>query len=233
MKNNLLPTVRGLAYYLLIMLIVVFGLAWVAGLVNGNTLPLLIDLIIPVVLMGAGGEIIWGTPAQKEREIAAFARVEHAPARAFRAARAVWRNTRRDYHPHPLHETGAVGANLLQQRVCGRQSGRSTSRKPSANKKDSDADGRDGEPPEQHLPLVLTTQDLATVLSVSAKTLQNQPASALPPAIRLPGCRGPRYRRLDVLAWLDGFLPESRAPQKNRRRIGRPRIAHAGKGGSV
>ncbi len=129
-----------------------------------------------------------------------------------------------------LSEVGAVGLNLARTRnpASGRQSGgRKTGagghKKPAS--RGSDDDG--GEPPA-HLPLIWTTHDLAATLAVSAKTLQNQPPHHLPPAIRIPGCRGPRYRLQDVMAWLDGF-PTGQRPSKPlpRKVRGRPRIASA------
>ena len=145
--------------------------------------------------------------------------------------RAVFRRARRFYtsdRPHSLRELGSIGIDLTRTRakVAGRQSGGCKAgagghRKPASG--GSDEDGEGGEPPAS-LPLVWTVHDLAKTLSVSAKTLQNKPASALPPAIRIPGCKGPRYRFRDVMAWLDGFPAASRPP-KPKRNIGRPRIA--------
>ena len=117
---------------------------------------------------------------------------------------------------------------------AGRQSGGPKNgagghRKPASSGSDDDGDG---EPPA-HLPLVWTTHDLAATLAVSAKTLQNQPPHYLPPAIRIPGCRGPRYRLRDVLAWLDSFSTGQRPARPLPRKVrGRPRIALSlGKGG--
>lgn len=142
---------------------------------------------------------------------------------------------------HPLREVGAVGRDLrrIKQQATARQSGGRKAgtgghKKPASSSGD-DSDG-DGEPPA-HLPLLLTDDDLAALLSVSKKTLQNKPAHQLPPSIRIPGCRGPRYRLREVLAWLDGLPAAQPAPQpRARKAIGRPRIAAqlgliGGKGG--
>ena len=135
-----------------------------------------------------------------------------------------------------LREMGAIGVDLsrARPRVAGRQSGgRKTGagghKKPASSGSDDEGEG---EPPA-HLPLIWTIHDLAATLAVSAKTLQNQPPHHLPPAIRIPGCRGPRYRLQDVMAWLDGFSAEQRPAKSLPRKVrGRPRIALSlGKGG--
>jgi hypothetical protein len=130
-----------------------------------------------------------------------------------------------------LREVGAIGIDLTRTRTkaAGRQSGGHQTgagghKKPASSGSDDDGEG---EPPA-HLPLIWTIHDLAATLAVSAKTLQNQPPHHLPPAIRIPGCRGPRYRLQDVLAWLDGFSAGQRPSKPLPRKVrGRPRIASA------
>ena len=142
-------------------------------------------------------------------------------------ARQFWLSNRNPF----LREVGAVGLDLARTRnpASGRQSGgRKTGagghKKPASSGSDDDGEG---EPPA-HLPLIWTIHDLAATLAVSAKTLQNQPPHHLPPAIRIPGCRGPRYRLQDVLAWLDGFSAGQRPSKPLPRKVrGRPRIASA------
>lgn len=99
----------------------------------------------------------------------------------------------------------------------------------------NDGDGGDGEPP--HHPLVLTYEDLATLLHVAVGTLKNRYSrdpSGLPPAILIPGCRGPRWLLATVLRWLEAHeaMPPANPAPKRRGRVGRPRIAQAGKGGA-
>lgn len=72
---------------------------------------------------------------------------------------------------------------------------------------------------------LLTIQDLARVLRISPKTLQNRQPEQLPPAIILPGTKmSRRWRQRDVARWL-AELPASLPvePDVPRRRPGRPR----------
>ena len=180
-----------------------------------------IALLIPLVLAADFPDIfafITGDLKKQQRERQAWADT------GFQWVRQFWAS---DRNPS-LREVGAIGLDLARAHnpASGRQSGgRKTGagghRKPASSGSDDDGDG--GEPPA-HLPLIWTIHDLAATLAVSAKTLQNKPASALPPAIRIPGCKGPRYRFRDVMAWLDGFSAASRPPQP-KQNIGRPRIA--------
>jgi len=54
---------------------------------------------------------------------------------------------------------------------------------------------------------LLTIDDLAEILSVKRSTIiwhvSHSPKSRLPRVTRLPGTRGPRWRRADVQAWID------------------------------
>jgi hypothetical protein len=131
--------------------------------------------------------------------------------------------------PNCLHEMGAIGVDLVahthRQQSAGRQSGH---RKASGHNKpaSSSSDDSDGGEPPASLPLLCTVHDLAVLLQVSPKTLQNKPQSALPPAVFIPGCRGPRYHYRDVIAWLNSFPVGSAKPtRKSKGKIGRPRIA--------
>lgn len=93
--------------------------------------------------------------------------------------------------------------------------------------------GSDGEPPHQS-PLLLDYEDLSRLLKVAVGTLKNRYSrdpSSLPPAILIPGCRGPRWLLATVLRWLEAHeTPAPAAPVTPKRKAGRPRIA-AGKGG--
>lgn len=176
--------------------------------------------------------ILTGNKGQQRLEHLAW-NAATAPMRTtYQRFRQVWKNS----HDPRLREMGAIGPDLLTHtthQAAGRQSGARKSgagghKKPAS----SGSDDIDGEPPAG-LPLLWTVHDLAATLAVSAKTLQNQPHHQLPPAIHIPGCRGPRYRLRDVLTWLDSFPakqhpPKSPPPSKR----GRPRLALSlGKGG--
>ncbi len=130
--------------------------------------------------------------------------------------------------PNCLHEMGAIGIDLVthahKQQSAGRQSGRKAGgHKKSASSSSDDSDG--GEPPAS-LPLLCMVHDLAVLLQVSPKTLQNKPQSALPPAVFIPGCRGPRYHLRDVIAWVNSFpVGGMKPPRKPTGKRGRPRIA--------
>ena len=128
---------------------------------------------------------------------------------------------------------------VLRHRVVRSGGDRQRKRPAGGDKKASsgDADGGDGEPPRPHQPLQLLNQnDLADILSVSKKTLQNLFSSKphlLPRAISVPGSRGPRWTIQAVQDWLDS-RPAYTTPVQTptRRKVGRPRIALAVKGGA-
>lgn len=107
-----------------------------------------------------------------------------------------------------------------------------------ARKSGDDGDGGDGdggEPP--HHPILLDYEDLSELLKVAVGTLKNRYSQAphtLPPAILIPGCRGPRWFLVDVIRWIEAHRVTTPAPvtQAPKRNVGRPRIA-AGKGGAA
>ncbi|OCB02038.1 hypothetical protein BBC27_14850 [Acidithiobacillus ferrivorans] len=92
------------------------------------------------------------------------------------------------------------------------------------------------EPPRPQLNLY-DQAALADLLQISKKTLQNQYSVAphtLPPAIAIPGARGPRWTPLSVEEWLNNrprhtSKPIPGAPKK---KVGRPRIALRSVGGA-
>lgn len=116
-----------------------------------------------------------------------------------------------------------------------RQRGSST--RSSASSGDSN-DG-DGEPPRPGLSLNLYDQAaLASFLCISKKTLQNQYSKhphTLPQAIQIPGARGPRWTPQAVQEWLSERPQHAPKPVvvAPKRKVGRPRIAVAGKGGAA
>lgn len=137
--------------------------------------------------------------------------------------------------PTPLRSAAA-----RQPRQHNRQQTRSAHG--AAKKSGDDGDGGDGgsgdgEPPHQH-PILLDYADLAALLKVAVGTLKNRYSQAphtLPPAILIPGCRGPRWLLATVLRWLEAHEAEAQAPAAPvtpKRRVGRPRIAQAGQGGA-
>lgn len=71
---------------------------------------------------------------------------------------------------------------------------------------------------------------LAQLLGVSKKTVQNlysRTPYLLPPAIDIPGARGPRWTAPSIVAWLEGRPAHTStpAPVVAKRKVGRPRIA--------
>ena len=95
----------------------------------------------------------------------------------------------------------------------------------SGGKKSSDPD------PDRHIQL-FDTSALADLLCISQKTLQNlysKSPCGLPPAIHIPGARGPRWTLSAIRAWLDARPAHTSAPptrpNPQKRPVGRPRIA--------
>jgi len=107
----------------------------------------------------------------------------------------------------------------------------------------SDPDPDHARPLHQQHPLQLLDQSaLAAILCVSRKTLQNKYSTAphtLPPAIQIPGARGPRWTAQSVRDWLNNRPQHTAkpAPVAAKRPVGRPRIATTlaifGKGGAA
>ena len=103
-----------------------------------------------------------------------------------------------------------------------------------------DSNDADPEPPRGTL-LSLNLYDqaaLADLLTISKKTLQNLYSSAphsLPVAISVPGARGPRWTPAAVAEWLSSRPRHTStpAPVAPKRKVGRPRIAQAVKGGAA
>jgi len=75
------------------------------------------------------------------------------------------------------------------------------------------------------MPDLLTISDLAALLKRSEGTIRNDLSrnpAAVPPSVTPPGTRCRRWRRADVLAWLEG-LPNDPKPGAVAPRRGRPR----------
>lgn len=75
---------------------------------------------------------------------------------------------------------------------------------------------------------------LAELLCISKKTVQNlysKTPHRLPPAIDIPGARGPRWTAASILAWLEGRPVHTSVPVPvmPKRSVGRPRIATMGR----
>lgn len=98
------------------------------------------------------------------------------------------------------------------------------------------ASGDSNSDPDRHRQLY-DQAALANLLCISKKTLQNQYSVAphtLPPAISIPGARGPRWTLQAIQDWLDArpqHTPKPVPVAPPSRKVGRPRIAFAGKGG--
>lgn len=109
----------------------------------------------------------------------------------------------------------------------------------------SSGDNNDGDPdPDRHQSqqlALLTQADLANILGIALHTLQNQYSKnphQFPPAIQVPGARGPRWTREAIHNWFaqcPAYAPLSSPPliHQPKRGVGRPRIALImGKGGA-
>ncbi len=137
-----------------------------------------------------------------------------------------------------IRKTPVVLHQVLTHRVVRSGGDRQRKRPAGGDKKASsgDSDGSDGEPPR---PLHLLNQaDLADLLQISKKTLQNIHSSTphlLPKAVSIPGARGPRWTPKSVQDWLDARPAYTTTPVQapTHRKVGRPRIALAAvKGGA-
>ena len=99
-------------------------------------------------------------------------------------------------------------------------------------------DSNDDPEPERD-PLALFDQSaLADLLKISKKTVQNlysRTPHLLPPAIAVPGARGPRWTPESVAEWLSSRPQHTTktAPVAPRRKAGRTRIALRSAGGAA
>ena len=75
---------------------------------------------------------------------------------------------------------------------------------------------------------ILTTKEAAQILGCSLQTFYNQQCRGvpLPPRIKVPGVRGYRYLRKDILSWIESFK-NVRYEAARPVRLGRPRKAVA------
>jgi hypothetical protein len=163
-----------------------------------------------------------------------------------RPAIATWRTLRqahRQSFPKSLAQTGAVGRDLApSQGRQPRRSGRQGQKKASSGGSSDDGDGGpDGEPPHRPLQALLNYEDFGLVARLAPGTVKNlycRSPESLPPAIHIPGHRGPLWHPDDVVRWFEAHrvttpvavTPKAKAKATTRR--GRPRIAQAGKGGA-
>ncbi|MDX5931760.1 helix-turn-helix transcriptional regulator [Acidiphilium acidophilum] len=128
----------------------------------------------------------------------------------------------------PAEKMARPASAVVEIQAAGRGGRRASHRVGSAGgggkKASSGDDGGGGEPPP---PLLLTIADLAARWSVACQTIKNclSKGADLPPAIRLSGARGPRWRLVDVEAF-EARAPLYREPAPRPR--GRPRICQKG-----
>lgn len=132
----------------------------------------------------------------------------------------------------------AVVHQVLTHQI-GRQAGDRQREKTGGDKKNSGGKNSDdgaGEPPRPQQ--LLNQNTLAALLGISKKTLQNvfcRTPHLLPKTICIPGARGPRWTQTAVQAWLDArpaYTTATPAQAPTHRKVGRPRIALAVKGGA-
>lgn len=129
--------------------------------------------------------------------------------------------------PQAIAQIGAVGRDIAgRQRQQGRQS---SPRRQKPASSSSSGDG-EGEPPRTRL--LLDQLALAESLCISKKSVQNIYSSTpwlLPPAIKIPGTRGPRWTIESVQTWIGGcpkYTPKPTPAQSiKKRKAGRPRLA--------
>ena len=149
-----------------------------------------------------------------------------------------WQSVRHAHHhafPKSLSQTGAIRKDLSRvttaraPRRAGRQGGQ---KKTTSGGSD---DGGDGEPPHRLEPL-LNYEDFGRVARLAPGTVKNlycRSPERLPPAIRLPGHRGPLWHPHDVLQWLEDHrvtpVTPPTVPAATKGKRGRPRIAAQGK----
>lgn len=118
---------------------------------------------------------------------------------------------------------------------------RTTQRGAATRSSGASGDGNPDDPePERRLQASFTLFDqasLADLLCISKKTLQNLYSKTpwlLPPAIQIPGARGPRWTPGAVDEWL-ATRPQHTPkpiPQPTKKKVGRPRIALVKQGGA-
>ncbi|MHB1479770.1 MAG: hypothetical protein ACYCQH_09265 [Acidithiobacillus ferrooxidans] len=164
-----------------------------------------------------------------------------AHARPVMAAWQSLRHAHRQAFPQNLSQAGAVGRDLAQgNKVQARQPRRAGRRGHGGQKKASNDDGdggaSDGGPPHGYgLEPLLEYEDLGQIIKLAPGTLKNlysKSPELLPPAVKLPGHRGPLWLPSTVLGWLEAHQAPAALPTLSKAtRRGRPRIAQAGKGG--
>lgn len=173
------------------------------------------------------------TPRQKYQEEASIARTAKKEGQIGNMDMWLAGMDWKDAHPKKLLKNKAKMVRLRLPRRA-RQRGSATRSSSASGDSNADSDG-DGEPPR---PQLLDQATLADFLGISKKTLQNQYSVApytLPPAIQIPGARGPRWTHAAIQEWLaerPQHTPKS-IPVAPKRKVGRPRSALAGKGGAA
>lgn len=101
----------------------------------------------------------------------------------------------------------------------------------SAKSGDSNDDADPDPEPERRPNSLLDQASLASYLCISKHTVQNlysKTPHLLPPAIHIPGARGPRWTPESVQEWLSGrprHTPPAPVVVAPKRKAGRPRIA--------
>lgn len=158
--------------------------------------------------------------AMGRKDLAAASR---ARSRAFcawhaRPAIAAWnvlRHTHRQAFPKNLSQAGIVGRDLShgkaqarQPRRAGRQGGQKKTSS-AGGSDDGDGGGDGGEPPRRlggGLEPLLNYEDFGLVARLAPGTVNNlycRSPELLPPAIHIPGHRGPLWRPNDVSRWFE------------------------------
>lgn len=138
-------------------------------------------------------------------------------------------------------KTPAVAVRHITQAASRRTGHRQRQEGSRSSAASGDGNGNSDDPdPERRQPLQLYDQaSLAGLLCTSKKSVQNIYSATpwlLPPAIQIPGARGPRWPAAAVQAWLEQRPAHTSKPAvvTPKRKVGRPRIiALAGKKGGA
>ncbi len=140
--------------------------------------------------------------------------------------------------PHVLSQSGAAGRDITKA-TCTNNMRTDAASISSRQKSGARGDDDDSEPNRPiNLQQLYDEHALAKCFSISKKTIQNlfsKSPHLFPPAINVPGARGPRWTARAIADWIDHLERKTISPRGAKqqinstpRRPGRPRIARIG-----